>query len=82
MSSRLDQERAMGSGYLHRVRCAMMMWGGEQVEGWADPDYLREQQYANAANLDARIALHQRFSTNPQGWVVWLFDRILETRPR
>jgi SAM-dependent methyltransferase len=49
---------------------------------WADTSYLREQQYANAANLDARIALHVRFSTNPQGWSHWLFDRILEKRPR
>lgn len=38
------------------------------------------QQYATSANLDARIALHQRFSTNPYGLQRWIFDR-LELRP-
>src|SRR5205823_11502042 len=32
------------------------------------------EQYANEANLEARIALHARFSTNP-GWAEWLFKR-------
>ncbi len=32
------------------------------------------EQYRNAANLDARIALHARFSTNRQNWYRWLFD--------
>jgi SAM-dependent methyltransferase len=32
------------------------------------------EQYANEANLEARIALHARFSTNP-GWAEWLFER-------
>jgi ubiquinone/menaquinone biosynthesis C-methylase UbiE len=32
------------------------------------------EQYANDANLQARIALHARFATNP-GWTQWLFDR-------
>jgi ubiquinone/menaquinone biosynthesis C-methylase UbiE len=36
-------------------------------------DSLREQ-YATDDNLEARIALHARFSTNP-GWAEWLFDR-------
>lgn len=36
-------------------------------------DRLREQ-YATAANIRARIALHARFSTNP-GWAQWLFDQ-------
>lgn len=38
---------------------------------------LREQQYRDTANLDARIALHARFSTNPHGWMRWIFDRLL-----
>ena len=33
-----------------------------------------EQQYATDANLNARIALHARFSTNPT-WGRWLFER-------
>lgn len=42
-----------------------------------DPKYLRETQYKDASNLNARIALHQKFSTNPQGWNDWVFDRLL-----
>jgi ubiquinone/menaquinone biosynthesis C-methylase UbiE len=34
----------------------------------------QQEQYTTAANLEARIALHARFSTNP-GWAGWLFDR-------
>jgi len=33
-----------------------------------------EEQYRTDANLNARIALHARFSTNP-GWSRWLFER-------
>ena len=33
-----------------------------------------EQQYATDANLNARIALHARFSTNPT-WGRWLFEQ-------
>jgi SAM-dependent methyltransferase len=32
-------------------------------------------QYRTASNLQARIALHQRFSTNPYGWLRWVFDQ-------
>jgi SAM-dependent methyltransferase len=32
-------------------------------------------QYRNAGNLNSRIALHQRFSTNPYGWLRWVFDQ-------
>lgn len=37
-----------------------------------DPSYTGEQ-YRSAANLNARIRLHQ-FSTNPYGWQRWVFD--------
>ena len=37
-----------------------------------DPAYTSEQ-YRSAANLNARIRLHQ-FSTNPYGWQRWVFD--------
>ncbi len=39
-------------------------------------DYLRNNQYANAGNLNARIELHQRFSTNPEDWFRWVFDQL------
>ena len=33
-------------------------------------------QYRNAANLNTRIGLHQRFSVNPYGWLPWVFDQL------
>jgi len=35
-----------------------------------------EKQYRNASNLNARIALHGRFSTNEYGWTRWVFDQL------
>jgi ubiquinone/menaquinone biosynthesis C-methylase UbiE len=35
---------------------------------------IEQDEYATDANLAARIALHERFSTNP-GWAEWLFER-------
>ena len=35
-----------------------------------------KEQYKTSANLNARIALHQRFSTNPQGWYPWYLDQL------
>ena len=32
------------------------------------------EQYKDASNLDARIALHARFSTNRVNWYRWLFE--------
>lgn len=40
-----------------------------------DPQSL-QTQYATSANLAARIALHQRFSTNTYGLQRWVFDRL------
>lgn len=37
---------------------------------------IRDGQYRNPANLGARIDLHRRFSTNPQGWFAWLGEQI------
>jgi SAM-dependent methyltransferase len=39
-----------------------------------DQDYLLTDQYKDAANLAARIRLHQLFSTNKYGWQRWCFD--------
>jgi SAM-dependent methyltransferase len=41
-----------------------------------EPGHVRAQ-YADASNLDARVALHRRFSTNPYGAFRWAFDRLL-----
>jgi ubiquinone/menaquinone biosynthesis C-methylase UbiE len=32
-------------------------------------------QYKGPSNLEARIALHERFSTNRYGWQRWVFDQ-------
>ncbi|MDQ6883283.1 MAG: class I SAM-dependent methyltransferase [Candidatus Dormibacteraeota bacterium] len=34
------------------------------------------RQYADERNLNARINLHRRFSTNPVTWARWLFDQM------
>jgi SAM-dependent methyltransferase len=41
----------------------------------ADQIFLREQ-YKNASNLNDRIQLHQRFSTNPYDFQMWVFDQL------
>lgn len=35
-----------------------------------------QEQYRTSANLDARIRLHVRFSTNHYGWPRWVLDQI------
>ena len=37
---------------------------------------LRVEQYRDASNLYARIALHEQFSTNPHGLPLWIFDQL------
>ncbi len=39
-------------------------------------DALRVSQYKDITNLAQRASLHERFSTNPQGWLAWVFDQI------
>ena len=34
------------------------------------------EQYNNAKNLNDRISLHEKYSTNSQGWFNWLFEKI------
>jgi len=41
----------------------------------ADQTYLRKQ-YQNASNLNDRIQIHVRFSTNRYSWHRWVFDQI------
>jgi len=43
-----------------------------------DQQYLKTDQYRDSSNLDARVVLHQRFSTNPYGWFTWVFDTLLK----
>lgn len=46
-----------------------------KIADLADQDYVADQ-YQTATNLNARISLHRRFSTNRYGWFPWLFDRL------
>ncbi|HEX8222081.1 MAG TPA: class I SAM-dependent methyltransferase [Chloroflexia bacterium] len=47
----------------------------------SDQNYLLSSQYKTAANLNARIRLHELYSTNKYGWFRWLFDQFdLPTR--
>ena len=44
------------------------------MSDFTDQSYLLNEQYKTAANLNKRISLHNRFSTNPYGWFKWVFD--------
>jgi ubiquinone/menaquinone biosynthesis C-methylase UbiE len=48
------------------------------VSKLTDQQYLTTDQYRDASNLDARVAIHKRFSTNPYGWMNWVFDTLLK----
>ena len=43
-----------------------------------DQEYLKTDQYRDSSNLEARVVIHQRFSTNPYGWFRWVFDTLLK----
>lgn len=43
---------------------------------YQDARYLRRNQYREAGNLEARAALHGRFSANPVDWFVWVCERL------
>ena len=40
---------------------------------YSDPEYVG-RQYRDASQLNARITLHERFSTNTHGLQLWIFD--------
>ena len=44
---------------------------------FTDQQYLKTDQYKDSTNLDARVEIHKRFSTNPYGWMQWVFDHLL-----
>jgi len=46
------------------------------MQRFTDQQYLTQDQYKDSSNLDARIAIHQKFSVNPQGWFNWIFDAL------
>jgi len=48
------------------------------VSKFTDQQYLKTDQYKDPSNLDARVEIHQRFSTNPYGWFQWVFDALLK----
>ena len=43
---------------------------------FTDQQYLKTDQYRDSSNLDARVEIHRRFSTNSYGWMNWVFDHI------
>ena len=43
----------------------------------SDQEYLRSEQYRDASNLDARMQIHARFSSNKHGWHRWVFDQFV-----
>jgi SAM-dependent methyltransferase len=49
---------------------------GAKMPNSTAQDYLLADQYKSASNLDARMALHTRFGTNPVPWHRWVFDRL------
>jgi SAM-dependent methyltransferase len=49
-----------------------------QMSKFTDQQYLKTDQYKDATNLDARVEIHKRFSTNSYGWFNWVFDTLLK----
>ena len=47
---------------------------------FTNQEFLKNNQYRDSSNLDARVELHRRFSTNTYGWFPWIFDT-LKTLP-
>lgn len=45
---------------------------------FTDSQYLKDDQYRDSSNLDARVVIHQRYSTNTYGWFKWVFDHLLK----
>ncbi len=52
----------------------------ERSELFQDSAYLQKNQYRDSRNLDARAALHRRFSTAVSDWQPWVFD-LLQLKP-
>jgi ubiquinone/menaquinone biosynthesis C-methylase UbiE len=54
-----------------------MLWQSKMPD-FTDQSYLKNDQYRDSSNLDARVYLHDRFSTNPQGWFTWMIETLEE----
>jgi len=48
---------------------------------FTDQNYLKTDQYKDSSNLNARVEIHRRFSTNPYGWFKWVFDALIKLSP-
>jgi hypothetical protein len=48
------------------------------MPNFTDGAYLTQDHYRDASNLNARIQLHRKFSTNPYGWYDWVFDTLAQ----
>ena len=46
---------------------------------FTDQNYLKDIQYKDASNLQARVDIHKRFSLNPQSLFNWTFDELLKS---
>lgn len=47
------------------------------MQKFTDQNYLVQDQYKDSSNLDARLEIHRRFSTNSYGWFNWVFDALI-----
>lgn len=41
-----------------------------------DQTCLQTDQYKDSSNFNARLQIHERFSTNPYGWHRWVFEQL------
>jgi len=48
---------------------------------YTNQQYLKEDQYKDSSNLNARLAIHKYYSVNPYGFHKWIFDRVLKLPP-
>lgn len=48
------------------------------MQKFTDQNYLTQEQYKDSSNLNARLEIHRRFSTNPYGWFNWVFDTLAQ----
>ena len=46
------------------------------IPNYQNPDKLRNDQYKDSSNLDARATLHRQFTISEQAWMPWVFDQI------
>ncbi|MEO8356253.1 MAG: class I SAM-dependent methyltransferase [Chloroflexota bacterium] len=46
---------------------------------FTDQEYLKTDQYKDEINLNKRLTIHERFSTNSYGWFNWVFDALAKS---